>query len=82
MFNYWKNKRGLVRTTEKHKTNFVGTLVECSGTVVMLTDITPVRETLPFNDQAINIASYTFESIELVVNPDDDPSGSHPRILG
>lgn len=82
MFKKWLGKRVIVKTTDKHKTNFVGTLVDCIGTVVMLEDITPVRGTHPFNDQAINMASRSFESLELVVNPDDDPCGSSPRTLG
>jgi len=45
----------------------------------MLENITPVRGTHPFNDQAINMASRTYESVEPVANPDDDPSGNHPR---
>jgi len=79
MFNKWKGLRVIVKTTETHKVNFVGTLVECNGTVIMLENITPVRGTHPFNDQAINMASRTYESVEPVANPDDDPSGNHPR---
>jgi hypothetical protein len=82
MFHHLIGLRVMIKTTEPHKTNFVGTLVSCIGTTLWLENITPVRGTRPFNDQGINFASRTFESIESVANPDDDPTGSPPRALG
>lgn len=74
MFKLWIGKRVILFTTDPKKTNLVGTLKEFTGTVVMLTDVTPQRQTRPFNDMAVNLASPSFESLELVVNPADDPS--------
>jgi hypothetical protein len=82
MYHHLIGLRVIVKTTDQHKTNFVGTVVSCIDTTLWLVNITPVRGTHPFNDQGINFASRTFESIEAVANPDDDPSGSYPRTSG
>jgi hypothetical protein len=73
MFKPWIGKRVILFTTDSKKTNLVGTLSGFTGTVVMLTDVNPQRQTRPFNDMAVNLSSPSFESLELVVNPDDDP---------
>jgi hypothetical protein len=73
IFNAWIEQRVILFTTDPKKTNLVGTLKGSMGTVVLLSDVTPQRQTRPFNDMAVNIASPSFESLELVVNPDDDP---------